>query len=62
MTEYSRESLHLSYISQLSDVPILTTNEATSDELSDISRHPTFFRTVSGDSKQVSERVDDIDL
>ncbi len=50
---YSRESMHHSYISQISSIPFFTSAEATSDELSDNSRHPTFFRTVSGDSKQV---------
>ncbi len=53
MIGYSSESMHHSYLAQVSDIPIFTSAEATSDELSDTSRHPSFFRTVSGDSKQV---------
>ena len=50
---FSRESVELSHIAKLTNMPLFSSAEATSDELSDKARHPTFFRTVSGDSKQV---------
>ncbi len=43
----------MAYITKLGMIPTFTSNEATSDEFSDKSRYPHFFRTVSGDSKQV---------
>ena len=50
---FSRESVELSHLAKLTTMPLFSSAEATSDELSDKARHPTFFRTVSGDSKQV---------
>ena len=50
---FSRESVELSHIAKLTNMPLFSSAEATSDELSEKARHPTFFRTVSGDSKQV---------
>ena len=52
-TTFSRESVEFSYITKLQKIPFFTSAEATSDEFTDKSRFPYFFRTVSGDSKQV---------
>ena len=52
-TSFSRESVEFSYITKLQKISLFTSAEATSDEFTDKSRYPHFFRTVSGDSKQV---------
>ena len=52
-TTFSRESVDFSYITKLQKIPLFTSAEATSDEFTDKKRFPYFFRTVSGDSKQV---------
>ncbi len=50
----SRDVFHLSHVAQISNIPLFTSAEATSDEFSDKNKHPTFFRTVSADNKQVN--------
>ena len=52
-TTFSRESVENAYITKLQKIPLFTSAEATSDEFTDKNRFPYFFRTVSGDSKQV---------
>ena len=52
-TTFSRESVDFSYITKLQNIPLFTSAEATSDEFTNKDRFPYFFRTVSGDSKQV---------
>ena len=52
-TSFSRESIDFSYITKLQNIPLFTSAEATSDEFTNKDRFPYFFRTVSGDSKQV---------
>ena len=53
MQTFSGESVEMAYITILQKIPLFTSAEATSDEFSDKRRFPYFFRTVSGDSKQV---------
>ena len=53
LESFSRNSVEYSYITKLQKIPSFTSAEATSDEFTDKDRFPYFFRTVSGDSKQV---------
>ena len=53
LQSFSGESVEFAYITRLKTIPLFTSAEATSDEFTDKRRYPHFFRTVSGDSKQV---------
>ena len=50
---FSGESVSYAYATRLKNIPLFTSAEATSDEFTNKDRFPYFFRTVSGDSKQV---------
>ena len=54
---FSGESVSYSHVTRLKKIPLFTSVEATSDEFTDKRRFPYFFRTVSGDSKQVDSML-----
>ena len=50
---FSTESVSYAHVTRLKKLPLFTSAEATSDQFTDKRWCPYFFRTVSGDSKQV---------
>ena len=50
---FSGESVSYAHVTRLKKIPLFTSAEATSDQFTDKRWYPYFFRTVSGDSKQV---------